>query len=180
MDIERSWEKALRHTEIVRARVRGMLSHDLTHVPYVFLAESSVNVGDTVVRSGEVVVDKPSLLVPANNPAFYGFDFDTDGGNFNENTFINFLLVRGVSIPSLRYNNQTVKLDVFDGRLSSAIEHYKSLFQRMENTTTGLIVGPEDCWQFSLLIFICSQVARNAQQDIRRLLEEYHRKNDGL
>jgi hypothetical protein len=181
MDIEKSWEKALRETGIIRARVQALMTLGTTRVPYILLSESSVNYGDTVVRKGEVRVEKPSLIIPPNNPQFQGFEFEDApdigaGGGLNQNSLVNFLIVRGVTIPSLRYDNKTSTLDIYEGKLSSAIKHYQDLLQREENVDTGLVVGPEDCWQFSLIIFMCTQIARNLDQDIRRLLEEYHKR----
>jgi len=86
--------------------------------------------------------------------------------------------VRGISIPSLRYDNKTSSLDIYEGKLSKAIKHYEKDLQQQEDVQTGLVVGPEDCWQFSLLVFICSQIIKNADQDIQRLLDEYHRKKE--
>ena len=96
---------------------------------------------------------------------------------FDQTSFINFLIVRGITVPSLRYDNKTSALDVYEGKLSEAIKHYGDLLQRTEDVRTGLLAGPEDCWQFSILIFICSQIVKNADQDIQRLLDEYHRNN---
>ncbi len=151
-----------------------------THVPYVLLSESSINMGDTVVRKGEVLVQKPSLFIPPNNPQFEGFEFDgeSEEETFDQNSLINFLIVRGISLPSLRYDNKTSSLDVYEGKLSKAIKHYEKTLQQKEDVHTGLIAGPEDCWQFSILIFICSQIVKNADQDIKRLLDEYHKKKE--
>ena len=176
MEFEKAWHKALKNTEIIRSRARILQTVSDTQVPYIFLAESSINHGDTVVRKGSVVVQKPSLIVPPNNPQFNGFEFDTEEG-VDQNQLINFFIVRGVSFPSLRYNNQTNSLDVFEGRLSQAIEHYKNLLQQQEDVTAGLITGPEDVWQFSLLIFVASQIMKNADMDIRKLLDEHHRQS---
>lgn len=175
MDIEKAWKHALKHTEIVRSRIQSLGTTSDTKVPYVLLSESTINMGDTVVRKGMVVVERPSLIVPPNNPQFKGFNFEDVVEN-TENSLINFLLVRGISIPSMRYDNKINSLDIYEGKLSTAIKHYNKKLQMEENIISGLIAGPDDCWQFSLLIFICSQIARNADQDIRRLLEE-HRKN---
>ena len=172
MHIDEAWHKALKETEIIRTRIQGLMTTGRTFVPYIFLCESSVNVGDTLVRKGEVVVEKPSLLIPPHNPQFKGFDFKEEIG-IDENSMVNFLLVRGISIPSLRYDNKTNSLDVFEGRLSSAIKHFQSQLAQKENVKTGLIAGPEDVWQFSLLIFICSQIARNVETDIRKLLGDH-------
>jgi len=175
MDIEKSWNKALKHTEIIRSRVQALMVTARTHVPYILLCESSINMGDTVVRKGEVIVEKPSLILPPNNPQFQGFEFDSEE-SVDENSMINFLIVRGVSMPSFRYDNKTNFLDIYEGKLSEAVKHYEDLLMRKENIQTGLIIGHEDVWPFSLLIFICSQIARNAHTDIQKLLDEFHRK----
>ncbi len=173
MSIYDHWEKALRGTEIVRSRVQGLLTFADTHVPYIFLAESDVNQGDTVVRKGKVVVQKPSIILPPNMPQLEGFEWEDPQP---QDEFLRFLLLRGVSVPSLHYNNKTHSIDIHEGQLSEALRYYEDFLQRQEDVHTGLIVGPEDCWQFSVLIFICSQVARNAETDIRRLLEEYRKR----
>jgi len=177
IDPEKMWEKALRGTEIIRARIQMLHTNADTSVSYIMLSESSINLGDTVVRKGKINVDRPALIVPPNNPQFKGFEFE-DESSISPDSIINFLLIRGISIPSLHYDNRTSSLDVYEDKLSSAVKHYEDLLQREENTKSGLIIGPEDCWQFSLLIFICSQIAKNADNDIRRLLNDYKNKGD--
>lgn len=172
-----AWGKALRETEIIRSRVQSLKTFEDTVVPYVFLAESSVNPGDTVKRSGEVVVEKPALILPPHIPQFDGFDFAGESG-IDENSVVNFLLVRGINMPSLRYSNTTSDLSIFEGGLDQAVKFNLNHLQQRENVHTGLITGPEDCWQFSILIYICSQVVRNVGADIQRLLAEYRKKQD--
>ena len=175
MDIQESWEKALRTTEIIRPRIQPLLTFETTRLPYIFLAESSLNIGDTVVRKGEIIVEKPSLFIPNNHPQFQGFEFE-EGSLFGQEAFLNFLLIRGVTFPSLKYNNKTHSLDVYESGLQQAIDHHLNELQRQEDVHTGLVAGTEDCWQFSVLVFICSQVAKSAEVDIKRLLEEYKKK----
>ena len=175
MDIQDAWTKALKETRIIRSRVLGLQTFEQTPVPYILLSASSINPGDTVVRSGEVMVDRPALILPPNTPQFEGFAFDSL--NAREETLLNFLLVRGVSLPSLKYNNKTNALDIFEGKMEDAVAHHGNLLQRQENTATGLIEGPEDVWQFSLLIFICAHIAKNSSTDMRRLLEEFKRRD---
>lgn len=175
MDIQDAWSRALKQTEIVRSRVSALSTFQATQVPYIMLSESGINVGDTVVRRGEVTVDRPSLILPPNIPQFEGFEFDP-GDSFDEESMINFLLIRGVQLPSMKYDNKTHTLDVFEGNLDRAVKHFLKDLQQKENVSCGLLVGPEDVWQFSLLIFICSQIARNTEADIRRLIEDYKRR----
>ena len=56
MDVHSAWEKALQETNIVRSRVIGLQTFSETHVPYILLSPSTINEGDTVVRTGEVLV----------------------------------------------------------------------------------------------------------------------------
>jgi len=176
MDFEKAWKEALKNTEIIRTRVQPLMTMAETCVPYILLSESTINVGDTVVREGEILVEKPSLIVPPNNPYFTGFEFK-DEYNIDDNTLINFLIVRGVKLPSFRYDNKTSSLNVFEDKLSKAITHYQDLLLRAENVRTGLIIGPEDVWQFSLLIFICSQITKNVDNDFKKLIDEFKRDN---
>ena len=175
MDLQALWEKALKKTDLIRPRLQGLLATSTTRLPYLFLAESSVNTGDTVVRRGSIDVGKPSLILPDHLPQFEGFDFK-ETLKYSDDTVLNFLLVRGVSFPSLRYNNQVNSLDLHEGRLSNAIRRYEDELQRKEDTVTTLLTGPEDAWQFSILIFIGLQAARSASQDIRGIIDEWKRK----
>ena len=177
MDSTSAWEQALRETNIVRSRVIGLQTFGETQVPYILLSPSTINEGDTVVRTGEVLVHRPSLILPPNIPQFEGFNFE-DEDSFKESTMINFLMVRGITLPSMKYDNKIFSLNVFEGKIEDAVGVYGNRLQREENTSAGLICGPDEVWQLSLLIFICSQIAKNSSTDIRRLLDEYHKKNN--
>ena len=172
MDIQDYWEKALKQTEIIRPRVAPLLTFADTHLPYIFLAESVLNTGDTVVRKGEILVERPALVLPPNFPQFEGFDFEKER-HVDQNLLNNFLLLRGIRFPSLKYNNKTSSLDVYEGKLARAIQYYSDELQKEENLSMGLLMGPEDTWQFSVLIFICTQALRSSDKDIKELLEEF-------
>ena len=172
MDMHELWQKALKKTEIIRTRIRPLKTFAQTEIPYTFLAESALNVGDTVVRKGQVVVEKPAIVLPGNMPQFQGFDFD-DEDDVDMNHVIDFLLIRGVKFPSLKYNNRTTTVDVFEGSLQKAIDHHQDILQKQEDVHTALVVGPEDCWQLSVIIFVGAIANRAADDDVRRLLDSY-------
>lgn len=179
MNIQDGWEKALKYTSIIRPRPKELLTFEATDVPYIFLSESSINLGDTVVRKGEVLVERPAIILPHNLPHFEGFDFEEEF-HTGQDMVLNFLLVRGVTFPSLKYNNKTYSLDIYEGHLEKAIEYYSNKLQRGEDVHSGLVVGPEDCWQFSILIFIATQIVRSADGDIKRLLERFREERGNL
>ncbi len=179
MDIHEVWEKALKNTEIIRPRIQPLATFAATTIPYIFLAESAVNHGDTVVRHGEIVVDKPSIILPPNLPQFEGFEFDKEFPSAAD-YLSTFFLVRGVRFPSMKYENKVNSLDIREEGLSKSVEFYSKELQRQENVSTGLVIGPEDSWQFSVLIFICGQITRSAEGDIKRLFDKFKEGEKGI
>ena len=172
MDIHESWEKALKHTEIVRPRVQPLQTFEATQIPYIFLAESLADQGNTVVRKGNVVVDKPSIILPPDLPQFEGFEFEKQFSGVAD-YLTTFLMVRGIRFPSLKYENKIASLEAREEKLARAVDFFLQGLQLQENVSTGLVIGPEDCWQFSILIFICGQIVRSADGDVRKIFERY-------
>lgn len=175
MNIMDRWEKALKKTEIIRPRVKPLLTFATTEMPYIFLAESTLNVGDTIVREGKIYAEKPSIIMPENLPHFEGFEFEKDLET-TEDTITNLFLVRGIHFPSYKFNNKVQSLDLFEGSLKTAEDKYKGRLQKKEDVHTGLVMGPEDCWQLSVLIFILTMVAKSADRDLRNIIEDMHKK----
>lgn len=167
MNLQDRWEKALKTTEIVRPRVQPLHTFEFTRLPYLFLAESPADRAKTIVRWGEVTVERPSLVLPTLSPQFEGFDFGTP-----EDFLQNFLLVRGVYFPSMKFQNQARPQKVEDGKLGAMSTKYLRELQKSENVHTGLIVGEEDSWPFAVLIFVAGQVARSAEGDLKRMMDD--------
>ena len=174
MDIEQLWEKAQEKTEVIRGRVKGLATFTHTTVPYMFLAESSVNEGHTVIRQGKVIVDKPMIVLPEDMPQFEGFDFNEDLDMEGDSVQM-FFLMRGIRFPSLKYNNTVDKLDLEESSLAKSIEKHKKKLEQEENVLTALVVGPEDCWQFSILFYLASLVGRCTRADIVNFLDKMHK-----
>ncbi len=172
MNIQELWEKAIRETKVIRPRLKSLSAHAATELPYIFLAESLVNRGDTVVRKGKISVEKPTLILPHNIPQFEGFDFEKEF-NLNQDTVTNFLLIRGIKFPSLKYIHEASSLDVFEGHLKKAAAKFSDELARKEDVDAGLISGADDSWPFSVLIFVCTQVIRSAPNDIKRLFDDF-------
>jgi hypothetical protein len=110
-------------------------------------------------------------MLPENHPSLEGFNFGDDF-KVNDDRVVSFLLLRGLTLPSLKYENRTYSLDLHEDGLSNAIQFYKDDLQRKEETKVGLIVGPNDAWQFSLLIYVAVMVSKSAPHDIKKYIEK--------
>ena len=172
MDLEEKWNKALAKTAIIKSRISYLSTFDTTTIPYIFLAESTINLGDTVVRRGKVMVHRPAIILPEDMPQFEGFDFEKDY-QVNADMVRTFLLVRGASFPSLKYDHEISSLDIYEGRLEKARVYFKQELEKKEDVETGLIIGSDDCWQFSLLVYIGLLIGKSLPSDLRKLWERY-------
>ena len=175
MDLQDKWNKALSDTEIIRSRFAYLPTFENKSIPYIFLAASSVNLGDTVLRRGKILVNRPAIILPEDTPQFEGFDFEK---NYQVNTDMvrMFLLIRGISFPSLKYEHEVSSLDIYEGPLEKGKGYFRHELERTEDVETGLIAGPEDCWEFSLLIYVGLLVSRSLPSDLRRLWEKFRDK----
>lgn len=170
MNLANRWQKAVRQTNVLRWRKTHLATFDNTILKYSFLGESSVNSGDTVQRKGRIVVHKPLLILPESMPQFEGFDFLKDLG-VDEDELSRFLLIRGVSFPSLKYRHETDSISVLEKPLDDATKYILEKLDKENNTDTGLLVGPEDCWQLSVIIYAGGLMSRSASRDINRLTD---------
>lgn len=171
MNIEGLWQKAISKTEIYRARLKYLYTFDQTALSYIYLAESAVNEGDVVRRQGSVMVQRPIVFLPGDMPQLEGFEIEDRNLSIGNDAVAAFLFMRGVSFPTMKYLNQTVKLDVIPGPLSKAIKHYKEDLEKKEDINTGLLVSPEDCWQFAVLIYAAVLAAKSIPEDIKNILK---------
>ena len=88
-----------------------------------------------------------------------------------------FLLMRGIKLPSLRYSNTVEELDLDEASLGKNADKYRKQLERQEDVSTALILGPEDSWQFSVLLYIASLIGRCARSDIMNLMDKMYREN---
>ncbi len=174
MDIEQLWEMAQQKTEIVRGRIKGLSTFENTAVPYIFLAETTANERRTIVRKGKVLIERPLILLPEDLPQFEGFDFE-ETLDLEQGAVQMFFLMRGVRFPSLKYNNIVGKLEVEAARPSKTVEKYKKNLEKKENVNTALLIGPNECWQFSILLYMASLVGRCVRSDITNLINKFRR-----
>jgi len=175
MDLEDIWQNVLGSTEILRMYMPRLGVASASDLPYIFLAESDVNRGDTVVRKGVVKVDKPVIYLTDGSPQFYGFKFE-DELKVNPETLKTFLIMRGVQLPSFKYT-QSSSLEVYEGSLQDAIDEYSDLLARKENTDTGLIKGLSGYWQFSVLAYVTNIVAKSAPDNIRGIIKRLNERD---
>jgi len=175
MSIEELWNEALKKTEISRLPMKRLLTFGVSKFDYIFLAPSLVNEGDTVVRTGRMDIDQPMLVLPKHMPQFDGFSSD-DGRGIKDAQLASFFYMRGLSLPALQYNNEQTTVDVFEGALAKAEKMYIEQIRNQENISTGIVIGANSSWQFSIILLACYMVDSHVDADVKALLEKIKRK----
>jgi len=175
MDLQKAWERATKETEIIRGRKRLLSPCRTEELSYIFLSESEVNIGDTLVKKGKVCIHQPSIILPHHTPRFEGFGFEEECGVNNE-MVQTFLLVRGVTLPSLDFTNEMAGMDLREGSLQKAVKYYLEEFEKAEDIDTTLIGGPGEFYHFSILVFVAAMVGRSASSDLNKLLDDLRKK----
>lgn len=170
IELNKKWEEAVKKTKIIRSRYTKLETFKKTVVPYVLVNKSLVNKSSTVVREGKVEVSPAIIHLPYSKFELQNFKFK-ETTNYSDEIVKSFLLIRGVQLPSMKYSNTEVKLEVVDKPLDEVIKEWQELFQRKEDIETGLIISIPDIWQFSLIIYLASLVVKSADSDIKNFLD---------
>jgi len=173
--LEELWNEALKKTEIVLLPIKRLITFGNTQLDYIFLAPSLVNEGDTVVRTGKLDIGRPAIIVPKDAPTFTGFSSE-EGSTISDQALQSFFLVRGMSFPSLQYTNEICAVDICEGSVSRASKLYYDRVRRNELISTGIVIGADSSWQFSVLLMGCSLIDTHVENDFKTILERIRKR----
>ena len=175
MNLEELWQKALQETEIVRLPIKRLITFGTTNCDYIFLAPSVVNQGDTVVRKGKLDIAPPAIHVPKHKPAFEGFD-EPDKDGITDDQLASFFYLRGISFPSLSYKNEPYELDLFEGSVAKAEKIFVDMVRTHEKISTGIVIGADSAWQFSVILMACHLIDTYVDNDLKLILDRIKKK----
>jgi len=174
-DFEKKLKLARQQTQILRTRKSDLFTFGTTSLPYVFLAESLINEGDTIIRRGEVKTAKPSLIMGEDLPTFEGFSDEE-----SDHKQMSFVFGRGFQFPSLNFQNNDMQLEVVSKELKAVSDEVQNEFDKTHDSRTAVISGPEESWAFSLLIYAGEMTKRSAPGNIKDMFERGHLNSNGL
>lgn len=163
--------EAVKSTRILRARKNYLFTFGNTRLPYVMIANSLINSGSSVIRTGEVVVDKPQIIISNDAAAFEGFEIENSSVDLDQVKFA--LMSRGFSFPQMNYKNSTQFLEVVNDKPEVVIERQMNQYEDANDSRVGLIACQEDTWNLSLLHYVLTQVIRSSTSNMQEYLERY-------
>ena len=166
-DLEQRFKKARADSVIHRARKADLFTFGTTILPYLFVAESGINRGDTILRRGEISTGKPTVVLHGEQPSFSGFGDEYTGSEAQ----LGLLFGRVFRFPNMRYAHSHSRLEVISQAMERVLNEQLENLEREGNTRTAVISGPEDCWALSLILYASEMTRRSAGGNIREMLE---------
>jgi hypothetical protein len=158
-------EDAVRHTEILRLPRQALATFGSTNIEYYLVtrpayAELTQDSGETVIREGRVIAERPRIVTPYYMSQLEGFSPDA------RRYFNTLIQSYGPNTPGLfyTYRNQPGNLTIVTEELRSVVERLNSDIDRRGDPLVTIIKGQDELWDVSLMRFIY-EITRSSMQD---------------
>ncbi len=166
MDHDAEIEYAVRHTELVRSPEQRLNTFGVTNVHYYLLAEPMDSVGETRIREGRVIAERPRIVTP------HYFINVFEGFGDHSRKQAEALLSRYGFDPNIleyKYRNEMGDTWILSENISHVILKISGKIDDERDALAAILKCPDDAWQISLMMFIMSMTRSSASKNIAEL-----------
>lgn len=175
MELDDAFKLAEQDTKFVKVRKNLLYTFGATRLPYVCISQLTGDGDFVMVRSGEILADKPQIALPGEMFAFEGFEEFWEEFADGEPVVS---LARRISMPPSKYINKTDGQPQREqGPMAQVVERVVNRLENDNDVRTGVITGPEEVWGLSVFLYVGSQVARSAQSNVQEHMEHMRFRN---
>jgi len=169
IDDERIRE-AVSRTEIIHAPKQNLMTFGTTNIYYYLVTEPTYrdiapDTGETVVREGRVIAERPRIVTPYYLSHLEGFS--TDARRYLEH------LIRehGAHVPGLLYGyrNEPKELNIVSDNLKAVVEKLVAGIEERKDPLTAVIRGIDELWDVALIRFIYEMTSRSIGDNMNEL-----------
>ena len=167
------FEECWKATEIIREYQRMLFTFGDMEVPYVLVTEHDRFKDRAVIRRGVVMLQKPQIFLPSHygGPQFRE-GFEHADAIPPEATF----LLRAMQLPYCQIRNRPVAREHMEyGGLQSILDRFEREMENQEDTETGLIKGPSEGADVSLMRYSLGLAIKSAPGNVREFFEHLRR-----
>lgn len=168
MEMEEAFRMAQEDTRFIKVRKNLLYTFGSTRLPYICISQTQDSADFVMVRSGEIMADKPQIALPGEMFSFEGFEDLWE--EFSQDDPV-VALARRISMPPSKYVNKAESQKREPGPVSEAIQRVMNRLENDNDVRTGVIEAPDKVWGLSVLLYVGSQVARSAQSNVQEHLE---------
>lgn len=163
-------EYAALHTEILRHPKQSLSTFGVTNIYYYLVTEPAYSeltgdVGETVIREGRVIADRPKIVTPYYLSRLDGFSYDA------RRYFEMLHRMHGADAPGLfyTYKNDSKGLNIVSDSWPAVVAKLNDEIDRKGDPLTSIIKGQDELWDVSLLKFIYEITSRSLPHNISQL-----------
>lgn len=169
MELDDAFKLAEQDTKFVKVRKNLLYTFGSTRLPYICISQLTGEGDFVMVRSGEILAEKPQIALPGEMFAFEGFEEFWEEFADGEPVVS---LARRISMPPSKYVNKTEGVPSREqGPMGQVVERVMNRLDHENDVRTGVITAPEEVWGLSILLYVGSQVARSAQSNVQEHME---------
>ena len=157
--------EAVRHTEILRPPRQSLSTFGTTNVYYYLVTEPAYSdlvpdAGETVIREGRVITEKPKIVTPYYLSRLEGFSFDA------KRYFEMLIRTYGADAPGLfyTYRNEPKELNIVSDNWQAVVAKLNEEIDKRGDPLASIIKGVDDLWDVSLFKFI-HEITKSSLQD---------------
>ncbi len=162
-------EYAIRHTQVLRPPRQALETFGITKVRYHLLtapayADLVAGEGDTVVREGHVIAERPRVVTPYYLMNLQGF-------SHHARRYLEKIAQEGHSSPALlyRYRNEAEGLSIVSEPLDQLAQKLTEKLEREGTALACVIKGVDELWDVCLLRFIHEFTLRSLRSNVTDL-----------
>ncbi len=159
-------EYALSHTQLVRPPEQRLSTFGSTNIHYYLLTEPLDSVGETRIREGKVIAERPRIVTPG----YFLNTFEGFGEHAKEQAMA--ILNRYGYEPDIleyRYKNRVDDTWVISEHISQVISKISEKIDNEKDTLAAILKGPDDAWQISLMKFVLDLTRASLPRNIFEL-----------
>jgi hypothetical protein len=151
-------------TEILRPPRQNLATFGVTNIYYYLVTQPAYQEpeaeGETVIREGRVIAERPRIVTPYYLTRLEGFS--PDAGRYFEDLIKDY----GRDAPGLlyRYKNEPKELNIVSDSLPAVVARLNAEIDRRADRLASIIKGTDFLWDVSLLKFIY-ELTRNSVRD---------------
>lgn len=162
-------EYAIRHTQVLRPPRQALETFGITKIRYHLLtapayADLVAGEGETVVREGHVIAERPRVVTPYYLMNLQGF-------SHHARRYLEKIAQEGHSSPGLlyRYRNEVEGLSIVSEPLDQLAQKLTEKLEREGIALAAIIKGVDELWDVSLLRFIHEFTLRSLRSNVTDL-----------
>jgi len=145
-------EYAVEHTEILRPPKQSLSTFGATNIYYYLVTEPSYSeltgsTGESVVREGRVIAERPRIVTPYYLSRIEGFSSEA-------RRYLDALIkIRGYDAPGLfyTYKNEPKGLNIVSDHWRAVVDRLNAEIDKRGDPLSCIIKGEDELWDISLL-----------------------------